>query len=285
MSDSEDDDIPQLSSHTLAALQEFYAEQKQQIDPGGDDKYNIGIIGENWVSKRVPRLSGSSGVEPVLCLVQCSSASHLIPKSILPVIRELHLFGELGQKAVPEYFKTARVQIFLVLALKQQLSQFWYSQETALQLAKEAITAAGEGGRIACVSAPSVYQKLRELHREDFSVYIFEYDKRFAIYGEEFIFYDYNNPLDLPEKIAAHSFDIVIADPPYLSEECLRKTSETIKYLTQGKILLCTGAVMQEEAAKLLGVKMCKFIPEHTRTLANEFRCYVNYDSGLDHEI
>uniref|UniRef100_A0A9L0TFP8 EEF1A lysine methyltransferase 1 n=1 Tax=Equus caballus TaxID=9796 RepID=A0A9L0TFP8_HORSE len=166
-----------------------------------------------------------------------------------------------------------------------QLSQFWYSQETALQLAKEAITAAGEGGRIACVSAPSVYQKLRELHREDFSVYIFEYDKRFAIYGEEFIFYDYNNPLDLPEKIAAHSFDIVIADPPYLSEECLRKTSETIKYLTQGKILLCTGAVMQEEAAKLLGVKMCKFIPEHTRTLANEFRCYVNYDSGLDHDI
>ena len=95
--------------------------------------------------------------------------------------------------------------------------------------------------RIACVSAPSVYQKLRELHREDFSICIFEYDHRFAIYGEEFIFYDYNNPVDLPEKIAAHSFDIVIADPPYLSEECLRKTSETIKYLTRGKILLCTG--------------------------------------------
>ncbi|XP_032259270.1 EEF1A lysine methyltransferase 1 isoform X2 [Halichoerus grypus] len=213
MSDSDDDDIPRLSSHTLAALQEFYAEQKQQSDAGRDDKYNIGIIEENW------------------------------------------------------------------------LSQFWYSQETALRLAKEAIAAAGEGGRIACVSAPSVYQKLRALHREDFSVYIFEYDKRFAIYGEEFIFYDYNNPLDLPEKIAAHSFDIVIADPPYLSKECLRKTSETIKYLTQDKILLCTGAVMEEEAAKLLGVKMCKFIPKHTRTLGNEFRCYVNYDSGLDHEI
>lgn len=95
--------------------------------------------------------------------------------------------------------------------------------------------------RVACVSAPSVYQKLRELHRDDFSICIFEYDHRFAIYGEEFIFYDYNNPVDLPEKIAAHSFDIVIADPPYLSEECLRKTSETIKYLTRGKILLCTG--------------------------------------------
>ncbi|XP_057388931.1 EEF1A lysine methyltransferase 1 isoform X2 [Balaenoptera acutorostrata] len=169
MSNSEDEDLPQLSSHALAALQEFYAEQKQYTDLGGDDKYNIGIIEENW------------------------------------------------------------------------LSQFWYTPETALHLAEEAVAAAGEGGRIACVSAPSVYQKLRELHREDFSICIFEYDHRFAIYGEEFIFYDYNNPVDLPEKIAAHSFDIVIADPPYLSEECLRKTSETIKYLTRGKILLCTG--------------------------------------------
>ncbi|XP_066115098.1 EEF1A lysine methyltransferase 1 isoform X2 [Saccopteryx bilineata] len=163
------------------------------------------------------------------------------------------------------------------------LSQFWYSPETALRLAKEVIAVAGEGGRIACVSTPTVYQTLRELHG-DFAVCIFEYDRRFAFYGEEFVFYDYNNPLDLPEDIVAHSFDIVIADPPYLSEECLRKMSETIKYLTQGKVVLCTGAIMEEEAAKLLGVKMCKFIPKHARTLANEFRCYVNYDSGLDRD-
>ncbi|XP_038166513.1 EEF1A lysine methyltransferase 1 isoform X2 [Arvicola amphibius] len=212
MSDSEDDDTPQLSSHALAALQEFYAEQKQSTNPGGGDKYNVGVIEENW------------------------------------------------------------------------LSQFWYSQDTALRLAQEAIAAAGEGGRIACVSAPSVYQKLRELHGEGISVYIFEYDKRFAIYGEEFVFYDYNNPLDLPGRIAEHSFDIVVADPPYLSEECLRKTSETIRYLTRGKVLLCTGAIMEEQAAQLLDVKMCKFIPKHSRNLANEFRCYANYDSGLDYE-
>lgn len=90
------------------------------------------------------------------------------------------------------------------------------------------------------MSTPSVYQKLRELHK-DLDVCVFEYDRRFAVYGEEFVFYDYNNPLDLPENIAAHSFDIVIVDPPYLSEECLRKTSETVKYLARDKILLCTG--------------------------------------------
>lgn len=95
--------------------------------------------------------------------------------------------------------------------------------------------------RIACVSAPSVYQKLKEQDGEDFSVCILEYDRRFSVYGEEFIFYDYNHPLDLPENLLPYSFDIVIADPPYLSEECLEKTAETIKYLTKGKILLCTG--------------------------------------------
>ena len=91
------------------------------------------------------------------------------------------------------------------------------------------------------MSAPSVYQKLRERHRDDVSVCIFEYDRRFAVYGEDFVYYDYKNPVDLPERIATHSFDIVVADPPYLSEDCLRKMSETIKLLTRGKILLGTG--------------------------------------------
>ncbi|XP_044298421.1 EEF1A lysine methyltransferase 1 isoform X2 [Varanus komodoensis] len=163
-----------------------------------------------------------------------------------------------------------------------QLSQFWYDTETALRLANEAVRAAGRNGKIACVSAPSIYQKLKELNYKDFSACVLEYDQRFSVHGTDYVFYDYKNPLNLPANLAAHSFDIVLADPPYLSEECLRKTAETIKYLTKGKILLCTGSVMEEYAAKFLGVKMCKFIPKHTRNLANEFRCYTNYDSGLD---
>lgn len=63
-------------------------------------------------------------------------------------------------------------------------------------------------------------------------------------------------------------------------------------YLKSPNILFCfshqivlifaAGAIMEEQAAKHLGVKICKFIPKHSRNLANEFRCYVNYASGLN---
>lgn len=67
-----------------------------------------------------------------------------------------------------------------------------------------------------------------------------EFDTRFEIYGEDFIFYDYKEPLKFPENLK-NSFDIVIADPPFLSDECLCKTAVSIKYLTKDKVILCTG--------------------------------------------
>lgn len=100
--------------------------------------------------------------------------------------------------------------------------------------------------RIACLSAPSVYQKLKQgvVDGSDrVSAVVLEYDRRFASYGEDFVFYDYNKPLSLPDSVSPHSFDIVLADPPYLSEECLSKVTQTIKYLSKGKVLLCTGEI------------------------------------------
>jgi hypothetical protein len=71
-------------------------------------------------------------------------------------------------------------------------------------------------------------------------VTLFEFDKRFGIYGEDFIFYDYNKPLDIPCHFAGN-FDVVVVDPPFLSEECLTKTAATVKFLGKHKIILCTG--------------------------------------------
>ena len=36
-------------------------------------------------------------------------------------------------------------------------------------------------------------------------------------------------------------FEVVLADPPYLSDECLTKTAITIRKLATDKIILCTG--------------------------------------------
>ncbi|XP_034549893.1 EEF1A lysine methyltransferase 1 [Notolabrus celidotus] len=214
MSDS-DDDIPALSAHTLAALQEFYNEtstgQDQSTTQG--DQFAVGAVEEDW-----------------------------------------------------------------------RMSQFWYSDETASRLAEEVVREAGAGGRIACVSAPSVYQKLKQgvvEGSDGVSSVVLEYDRRFNTYGDEFIFYDYNEPLSLPAGVNPQSFDIVLADPPYLSEECLSKVAQTVKYLSKGKVLLCTGAIMESAAKELLDLKMCSFLPKHNRNLSNEFRCFVNYPSRL----
>lgn len=51
MSDS-DDDVPQLSAETLAALQEFYAEQMNEAGQEQavlTDKYTVGALEEDWV--------------------------------------------------------------------------------------------------------------------------------------------------------------------------------------------------------------------------------------------
>ncbi|KAF7650176.1 hypothetical protein LDENG_00129590, partial [Lucifuga dentata] len=210
MSDS-DDDVPTLSADTLAALQEFYNETRN--DPVHQESFAVGAMEEDW-----------------------------------------------------------------------RMSQFWYSDETATRLAEELVQEAGEGGRIACVSAPSVYQKLKQgvvAGSDRVSAVVLEYDRRFAAYGHDFIFYDYNEPLSLPAAVAPQSFDIVLADPPYLSEECLRKVAKTIKYLSKSKVLLCTGGVMEKHAKELLDVQLCSFLPKHSRNLSNDFRCFLNYPSRL----
>lgn len=62
-----------------------------------------------------------------------------------------------------------------------------------------------------------------------------------------FVHYDYKSPLNVPEELK-NSFDFIIADPPFISEECLVKIAQTIRLLSKNtsKLIICTGSVVQE---------------------------------------
>ena len=95
--------------------------------------------------------------------------------------------------------------------------------------------------RICCLCAPTLYKKLQQIKQDGCEIYLFEYDKRFAVFGQDFVFYDYNDPLNIPAHIPERSFDVVFADPPFLTEECFTKVAKTVNYLMKDKLIICTG--------------------------------------------
>lgn len=163
-----------------------------------------------------------------------------------------------------------------------RLSQFWYDAVTAETVAKEVVSLCRDSdSRVACIACPTLYAYLKKI-RPEVSAKILEYDMRFEQYGSDFAFYDYNQPEDLPLELK-HAFNVVVADPPYLSKECLEKVTETVSFLARrgdSKLLLLTGEVQKERAAGLLGLRPCGFRPQHSSKLGNEFRLFTNYDPG-----
>ncbi|XP_065857775.1 uncharacterized protein [Euphorbia lathyris] len=215
--DNDDDDLPMLSSHALAALREFMEEQNQlNVDEGstGETGEKVTLITEDW-----------------------------------------------------------------------RLSQFWYDPLTAETVAMEVIDLLANNShpfpRVACIACPTLYAYIKKME-PDVSVQLLEYDKRFGQYGRDFIYYDYNQPEELPSELK-HAFQVVVADPPYLSKECLEKVQQTISFLrthAQSNVLLLTGEVQKDRAAELLGLHPCGFKPQHSSKLGNEFRLFTDYDPG-----
>lgn len=169
-------------------------------------------------------------------------------------------------------------------------SQFWYDDKTATTLARQLLDGADETTRIAVVSAPSVYVALRNLLRDtDPSqrpvVKILEFDERFGVFKRDFVMYDFQQPLKLDTSLKG-SFDRILCDPPFLSEDCQTKASLTVRWLAREwpgvKYILCTGERMEVLTHKLyskIGVRTTTFLPRHSKGLSNEFRCYSNFES------
>lgn len=130
---------------------------------------------------------------------------------------------------------------------------------------------------ISLLSCPSLYQTISSIAHK---VKIFEFDEKFAEYGKAFVHYDYNNG-DEEEYLKEHhnSFDLIILDPPFLSEECLRKSLLIANRLKKEKalIVLNTGSIQRDQAAQH-GLSESNFKPHHKNNLANDFSTFSNFD-------
>lgn len=108
-----------------------------------------------------------------------------------------------------------------------QLSQFWYTDETADILAQSLLEGADSNTVIAIVSAPSVYAAIKRRSASEVPtdhIYLLEFDKRFELLAgkEHFVFYDYQSPTGFDDKIRG-KVDRLIIDPPFLNEDCQTK--------------------------------------------------------------
>lgn len=173
----------------------------------------------------------------------------------------------------------------LLMKLKfQQLSQFWYDDETKNTLATLCKRIIEEEKwdlattRIGLLSCPSAFASVKAIGAE---TYIFEYDERFSNFGASFVHYDYNTAFEegVLDKYQGF-FDIIIADPPFLAEECIEKLSKIVKRFSKKrtKVVLCSGLVVQEWSQKFLNLELCKWEPMHQRNLGNQFASYANFD-------
>ena len=160
-----------------------------------------------------------------------------------------------------------------------QLSQFWYSKETSVRLTREILENTNSGDMIACISSPTAFKEFLSIDNLDRKVFLLEFDSRFQIY-DNFIQYDYNDPLNLPRELLG-KIDYILVDPPFLSIECWTKVSSTVKSLLSknGKICACTGAIMKEFLARELMTLETDYSPCHTGGLQNEFKAFINYNS------
>lgn len=139
--------------------------------------------------------------------------------------------------------------------------------------------------KVALLSCPSIYRTVKKaVENVNTSVRLFEFDTRFSVFGEDFIHYDYRDVDKYQNTLFTNfenCFDVVIADPPFLSQECIDQMAIIVKRIMKddANVIISTGGVMEPLIKKLnLNLNKCQFRPVHERNLANDFCSYANFD-------
>ena len=155
----------------------------------------------------------------------------------------------------------------------------WYSPTTIatlVQAVREAPPSPASARlRCAFVSTPSLFFAMDAHEQKECRV--LDYDKDLGKDCEEFVFYDYHEPDNLPAELAG-AFGIVVIDPPYIEQDVWRQYVETAKFLL-AKDGFVLGTTILENASllhSLLGVSPTNYLPSIPH-LPYQYASYTNY--------
>ena len=153
------------------------------------------------------------------------------------------------------------------------LNQYWFSTNTIDVFVKEIEAQSVKGA--AFLSSPSLYFSLKNEELKAKSK-VFEFDKQWEK-DPGFVFYDYNKPEQVSIMLFGQ-FDMVVIDPPFITEECWRNYTETARLLlAPGGKLICTTIVENEGImCDLLGCRPTKFRPS-IPNLVYQYNTYTSY--------
>eukprot|EP00659_Diplonema_papillatum_P006670 gene6670-10226_t len=154
------------------------------------------------------------------------------------------------------------------------LNQYWYSDKTIDHFVKE-ITAQCKVGA-AFLSTPSLYFSLPADSDARKKSKVFEFDRQWES-DPGFVFYDYTKPEHVNIALFGQ-FDVVVIDPPFITEECWELYAKTTKLLLcpGGKVICTTIAENEGLMQRLMGCSPVPFQPS-IPNLVYQYNTYTSY--------
>ncbi|CAK4079383.1 unnamed protein product [Aphanomyces euteiches] len=163
---------------------------------------------------------------------------------------------------------------------KEELNQYWYSQQTIQYLALEILRQTPTA--VAFLSTPTLFYACEDLSKKTqdagaarAELVLFDYDAALP----RVVHYDFHEPTNVSPGFE-HHFDFVVIDPPFITEEVWTKYAMSARYLLapHGKLLLTTIAENASLMERLLGCTLRRFQPSIPH-LVYQYGTYANYES------
>ena len=155
-------------------------------------------------------------------------------------------------------------------------NQYWFSEKT-IQFILSQINSHGKE-RIGLVSTPSIFFSLSKECQD--KSYLFDIDDALISKHKNGRKYDFNwTNYDEHFSDLKGTFDFIVIDPPFITEEAWNKFAAFGKYLANEKCKFLVSSIAEnaENLKKLLGVDMKNFKPSIPH-LVYQYNFFANYD-------